>query len=454
MSRLPTLLIISHAPGSAPRAGLGMRATHLARALAGPLAVTLATPDESSLDALPGVRRVHYTPGVWSTLAPHMARADVCLLPGEIAAEFAGQLAHVACALVIDAAGALPQWFGDPAQRFFPEQHSAWQTRLARQVAQAQLGDAFICRSERQRMWWLGLLEVTGRIHPALVQHDPTLRSLVDVVPDGLPAALPVPTRPVLKGVHPALAPGDVVLLWGHDGAPWQDPLTAIRAVQRLAPSYPSLRLVFPAANGSGLDTVPTPVLTDAVRQMATDLNLLDRHVIIADGMDGVDWPNVLLESDLALMLEQDAVEAGLAHTNAALDMIWAGLPVVASAGGAGADLVGAHQVGCVVPVGDDAAVAEAIAVLLATPPSITTFMQARAELAWTRAAAPLLAFCLAPRRTTQRNGGYAALPEAARLVALERELATAQAQVQALEQGWPVRVQRWLDGLRRRLTV
>jgi hypothetical protein len=45
----------------------------------------------------------------------------------------------------------------------------------------------FICASERQRDYWLGMLGGRDRLTQAQYTLDPTLRLLIDVVPFGLP---------------------------------------------------------------------------------------------------------------------------------------------------------------------------------------------------------------------------------------------------------------------------
>ena len=55
------------------------------------------------------------------------------------------------------------------------------------------IGDFYLCASERSA-WWLGLLEASGRVNPATFDADPSLRTLIDVVPYGLPdTPLPAP---------------------------------------------------------------------------------------------------------------------------------------------------------------------------------------------------------------------------------------------------------------------
>ena len=61
--------------------------------------------------------------------------------------------------------------------------------------AQAVLGDTFLCASGRQRDMWLGHLAACGRINPVTYDADPTLRSLLRVVPFGV-ADEPPPAGP------------------------------------------------------------------------------------------------------------------------------------------------------------------------------------------------------------------------------------------------------------------
>ena len=77
-----------------------------------------------------------------------------------------------------------------------------------------QLGDAFLCASDRQRDHWLGALAALGRVSPEVYGRDPALRSLVAVVPFGLDPA-PPSSGPVVKGVLPGIGADDRLLLWG-----------------------------------------------------------------------------------------------------------------------------------------------------------------------------------------------------------------------------------------------
>ncbi len=438
-----TLLIISHDIVGSQMAGPGIRYARLAEVIAAHLPVILAVPQsEQPLPALAGVEAVAYAPGDWSSLAPLLARATVCLAPGDVIADFAADFAALAAdpngpALVVDGYDpVMSEWLAVHAPLPLDAQAGLWFPRLARQAAAMRLGDFFICASERQRDWWLGLLEAHGRINPATYAADPSLRRLVDVVPYGLPSHPPQATRPIIKGVWPGIAPDDQLVLWGGGLWPWLDPLTAIRGVARLAPARPRLKLVFPGTRHPNPAVAQMPNQVHAAKALAAELGVQDRSVFFGDWVAYADWPAVLLESDVALSLHYDTVETRLAFRSRLLEMIWAGLPCVINEGDATAQLITTYDVGLVVPVQDDAAVAAAIAALLDAPRPAANFERARADLTWERAAAPLLAFCRAPTRAPDRPDWLPVQVDPAHL-----------AQAQADVQYWRDLAQRYANG-------
>ena len=120
---------------------------------------------------------------------------------------------------------------------------------LENAVAQANQqclrGDFLVCASEKQRDFWLGHLAALGRLNPVSYDDDRTLRSLIDVVPFGIPAEPPRASAPVLKGVVEGIGPDDKVVLWGGGIYNWFDPLTLVRAVDRLRERRDDVRLFF-----------------------------------------------------------------------------------------------------------------------------------------------------------------------------------------------------------------
>ncbi len=318
------------------------------------------------------------------------------------------------------------------------------------QTLAALRGDFFLCASERQRDWWLGVLEAHGRINSYTFSEDPSLRRLIDVVPFGMPEEPPRAARPVIRGVWPGIAPEDRIVLWGGGLWPWLDPLTAIRAIARIRPSRPEVRLIFPGTRhpNPGMAGIPTHV--EAARRLAETLGLLDQAVFFGDWIPYPDWPGVLLESDIALSLHQDTVEARLAFRSRVLDYIWAGLPIIATRGDATGDLVQRYQLGIVVDPGDEVGVAEAIRALLEQPKAAWAdrFERARRELTWERAARPLVEFCRDPRPAPDRT----ALGKGLGNPYYMAEIARLRARVEGYERGRVIRMLRWLDRVGRRV--
>ncbi|MBN1888136.1 MAG: hypothetical protein JW850_09105 [Thermoflexales bacterium] len=407
MSEHSLVLVISHDVAGAQRAGPGIRYRQLARVLAQHFAVSLAVPHD--LPPLPTPARQGdlqvwpYTPGQWDTLAPAAEKAKVILLCGDTLGQFPA-LEQSGIPLVVDGYDPHPL---ETLEMFAgtPEQASRHREREEILQTQCRAGDFFICASQRQRDWWLGLLEANGRVNVQTYGQDPTLRQLVDVVPFGLPGSPPRHTRQVLKGVWPGIEPGDKVVLWGGGLWQWLDPLTAIRALAQIRQRRADVKLVFPGTRhpNPGLPDMP---MRQAAIHLAEELELVDRGVFFGDWVPYEDWPNVLLESDLGLSLHFDTLETRLAFRSRVLDYVWASLPIVATHGDATGEMVEAYGLGTVVDYSDVPGVAEAILALLDEPHGARQerFAAAQADLTWERAARPLVAFCHQPRRAADRR--------------------------------------------------
>ena len=390
------VLILSHDVVGDNMAGPGIRYYHLARVLDTYFDVTLAVPSISRDDFSPDFSLVRYQDENNENLVKAIKDADILLAPA-IRIHKIFPLLPQTLALIVDGY--------DPfvAETLSLQMES---TELQQVLTQAYLaGDFFICASERQRDWWLGLLEANGRVNPYTFGEDRSLRQLVDVVPYGLPSELPKSSMPVIKGVWPGIALEDKVLLWGGGLWPWLDPLTAIRAVARIWEQRQDVRLVFPGTKHPNplLDGIPTH--NEVALNLARELGILDRAVFFGDWVPYKDWPQVLLESDVALTLHGDTLETRLAFRSRVLEYIWAGLPTVATKGDATSDLIAEYDIGVVVDYENVEDVAEAILHLLEKPRGFFDegFRNAREQLTWEKAVQPLIRFCRQPRRAPDK---------------------------------------------------
>ncbi|HEV7467751.1 MAG TPA: glycosyltransferase [Candidatus Dormibacteraeota bacterium] len=275
-------------------------------------------------------------------------------------------------------------------------------------VEQIRDGDLFLCASERQRDYWLGALTALGRINPRTYDADPTLRRLLDVVPFGIPEEPPQHRAPAMRGVIPGIGAGDYVVLWGGGLYNWFDPLTLLRGVALAAEQAPTLRLVLHAARHPN-PSVGAMRVVEETRQLSDELGLTGRHVFFNEAWvpyeQRADW---LLEADVGVTTHRLHVESRLAFRTRVLDYLWAGLPILCTAGDALADTVESAGLGITVAPGDPGEVAAALRTL-ADPGRRAEISQRVAvhagSLTWSRTAAPLLAFCAAPSHAPDRRG-------------------------------------------------
>ena len=458
-------LIISHDVIGKRMAGPGIRNLELARVLAQQSGVLLAlpaaavravVPPSGGRSAAPGdigldVAGVMPWPYDWhsyASLAPAVAQAQVIITCGDVLERFP-MLEQAGVPIVVD--GYDPHTLETLAlMSGSPDQEVAHRKRERILQIQCRTGDFFVCASERQRDWWLGHLEATGRVNPYTYAKDPSLRRLIDVVPFGLPSSPIVHSRQVLKGVWPGIEATDKVLLWGGGLWQWLDPLTAIHAMVAIRERRKDVKLMFPGTRHPNQAAIPEMPMCAASERLAEALGLKDRCVFFGDWVPHEDWPNFLAESDVALSLHQDTLEARLAFRSRVLDYVWAGLPMVITAGDAVSELVERYGLGETVGYGDAQAVADSVLKLLEVPHAAMAagFDCARKTLTWERAAEPLVAYCRHPCRAPDKAAGYrkAMAPGLEqRCSDLEQERERLQALVQGFERGRFMRFSRWL---------
>jgi glycosyltransferase involved in cell wall biosynthesis len=253
----------------------------------------------------------------------------------------------------------------------------------------AASADAFICASERQRDFWLGVLGLAGRINPRAVREDPLLRQLIDVVPFGVPSEPIRAAGRVLKGVVPGIAESDRVLLWSGGIVDWADAETVINALDLLSARRPNLRLYF-----LGSQNPPQTEEERRARALADELEATGRTVFFSERWVPYDErASYLVEADVGVAAYRDTFEDRLAYRARLLDYVWAGLPIVTTRGDVLGDLVGSRPLGRAVGSGDVRGYARGLEELLesaAHAEAVRNLEQLRPALEWPRAVEPL----------------------------------------------------------------
>lgn len=279
--------------------------------------------------------------------------------------------------------------------------------------AQVSRGDVFLCASARQRDLWIGHLAAAGRINPLTYDADPGLAELVRLVPFGISDVAPRRVAPAIKGVVPGIGEDDLVLLWGGGVYNWFDPLTLVRAVDRVRERVPNVRLLFLGMRHPNPD-VPEMRVARELRALTDELGLLGTHVFFNEEWVPYDRRvDYLLDADVGVTCHLPGIETEFSFRTRVLDYLWAGLPIVGTDGDAFAPLVESERLGRTVPARDVDALADALAeVLLDGEERARTSERVRAvaeRFTWSRVLEPVGAVCADPRRA----------PDAARLASV-----------------------------------
>ncbi|MBW1714122.1 MAG: glycosyl transferase, partial [Deltaproteobacteria bacterium] len=278
MKRNPIVVVSSDVVGQR-MAGPAIRAVELARTLSRSLAgqeVVLAAPNQAPVD---GLEVVSFRQGRLKSL---ISSARVVI----------GQGLGLPLAPLLSPGHALVLDFYDPNPVEVMAFHRHSPRRVARRsqeflrhrlLALAKRGDFFLCATQRQRDFWLGLLAAAGRLSWEADQSQPNLDDLLAIVPFGLPDEPPWSSRPVVKGVWPGIGVKDKVLLWGGGIWNWFDPLTVIRAVARVAQKKADIRLFFLGVDHPN-PRIPAMAMTQRAMDLAQEMGLLNKVVFFNQG--------------------------------------------------------------------------------------------------------------------------------------------------------------------------
>jgi GT2 family glycosyltransferase/glycosyltransferase involved in cell wall biosynthesis len=392
------LLIVTHESIGPKMAGPGIRAWEMACALSEQFDIMLAAPGQPARDH-EKVRLLGYDAGDprHARLRSFIANADVILFMGPVLSKLP-VLQNLGKPTIVDLYDPFELERLAQSEVVAEEYHTTLDQENEFALSlEACAGDFFICASERQRDFWLGILLANRRINTLTYSRDPTMRSLIDVVPFGMPQDPPKKGAHVLKGVHPGIDATDNLIFWNGGLWQWLDPLTLLDALRQVLANRDDVKLYFAAGQHFDSDTVPEmPIYTQAVERCRA-LGLLDSHVFFGDWIPYDERGQYLLEADLGVTIHRAALESRFASRSRILDCLWAGLPVVSTAGDTLSGMLAQRGLGRAVPPGRPDLLAQAILDLLADDESrhrVAEQAQAlRDEFAWSRAVKPVAGF-------------------------------------------------------------
>nr|MDQ3579734.1 glycosyltransferase family 4 protein [Actinomycetota bacterium] len=213
-------------------------------------------------------------------------------------------------------------------------------------------------------------------------------------------------SRAAIKGGGvPGISESDKVILWAGGIYDWFDPTTLVRAVGRLSERRPMVRLFFLGLKHPNSSVLTTPKIAE-IRALSDALGLTEKFVFFNEGwVDYHDRQNYLLDADVGVSTHIQHIEATFSSRTRILDYLWAGLPIVSTAGDTFADLITQQQLGVAVPERDVDALVEALDRCLFDEDFAaacrTNVARVAADFSWGEVLEPLLAFCRSPQRAS-----------------------------------------------------
>ena len=396
------VLVVCAEPIGPQVAGPAIRAIELARVLADSHEVTVAAP-APSVTGDPRLTLVEAGFADYDALSAAVAAADV-VVAQSLPPRLLSKLPSLGTRLVADLYNpTVFEVLEAGRDKATPARRRQQRTVTLAAIAQLAAASHVICASEQQRDLWLGMMAAEGLVDIEDYARDPTLRSVIDVVPFGLPSAPPVALDPPpIRAMFPSIASEDRIVLWGGGVWNWLDPETAIDAIgliEETRSGGPRTHLVM-----MGLGR-PASEELDAMRAGQRMLGHLTRSGLEGDvvhvNRGWVDYDERggwLLEADLGVSTHHDHLESRLAFRTRMLDYIWASLPIVATTGDTLSALIEREGLGLTVPAGDAPALATAITALLDDPSRLAAARLSLERLApkmtWQQSASALAEIC------------------------------------------------------------
>ena len=356
-------------------AGVGIRFLEIARVLRDDgHAVTILSPDGGTIEGCRG-EMLH-----GETLRVTSDSSDVAVVQGHVATAHFQQSRPIPTVVDLYDPFIIENlhYYAERGEGVFRHDHFTLMNSVAH-------GDYFLCASEAQRLWYLGIFLAAGRLNPILFEEDPRLQSLIATAPFGVP-----PPRAVA-----ARAPGPRILFGGiYD---WYDPLLAIDAVAIVRESLPDATLTF--TRHPNPEITPQGKLAEAIEHAAKRGYDFVRFEPWAPYEKRAEF----FESfSLGVMTFRQSLETDLSMRTRVYDYLWCGLPVVTSSAPGTNELLARYGAGSVIPIDAPDAFANEITAILRSPERYDSmaaggrrFIQ---DHQWDRTLAPLREFCLAPR--------------------------------------------------------
>ncbi len=186
---------------------------------------------------------------------------------------------------------------------------------------QLKKGNFFLCANEKQRIFYLGALYLSKRLEPEIFQKDPEFKSLITIVPYGVPEEEPTFEENYFNFNEPVIFFGSF-----YD---WYD-VEILKEVLKELKNYVDYHFVVT----KHLRTETTPQKNfNNFYEWSKKEGLLDKNIHIFNWIPYKERTKAYFSSSLSLCLYPETFETELSFRTRILDFLYGGLPVIALKG-------------------------------------------------------------------------------------------------------------------------
>jgi len=391
------ILIISQDVIGKNMAGPGIRCYEFAKVLSGYLDVTLAAPNKIDIN-IEGFKTIQYSTNSYKILRRYSENMDIILIQGHIL-YYLPFLKNFTGKIIVD----LYNPFNLESLEMYKNDNMSDRIRIDKNnlhmlKLQFAIGDFFMCASEKQRDYWIGMLNAAGRINPYTYDRDSTIRKLIDVVPFGIPQDAPEHTKEVAKGVMPNIKGDDKIALWGGGIWNWLDPITAIKALWEITRSRKDVKMIFVGTRHPDPKLKKKKKCIEAIR-LSKELDLFGEYAFFNEWTPYGARQNFLIEADVGLSIHQERIETEFSFRTRVIDYIWARLPIITTEGDSIAKMVKEKNIGEVIKYGDAHQLARVMESMLTNKSLREIYKKNLNKIAprfyWENVSRPLVKYCI-----------------------------------------------------------
>jgi len=263
-------------------------------------------------------------------------------------------------------------------------------------------GDYFVCASQRQRDFWLGMLAAEGRVNIHQFKANSNLDDLVQLAPFGIPEDLPVDGARQFPGDPEAFR-----LVWAGGIWDWFDPLTLIRALDKLNKSGTNVVLYFMGTRHPN-PSMTKMLMAQQAKELASESGLINKTVFFGDWIPYHERGEILCKAHAGISIHYPHLETHFSYRTRILDYIWARLPYICTEGDTFGDIAFEKKVGIAVKPENVDVLTDAISRLVSDSDYYSSCIKNLESLAvsmhWKQVLQPLIDFCANPHFSNDTN--------------------------------------------------